>query len=100
MNLSTGLSGCACEYRTVLSPLKVPIAAPSTTSLAQCLSWYMRETPTSAAPPYSTGATYQVYFGHSRRTSLVTADAAANAVVVWPDGNDCRSELEKPLANL
>ena len=29
--------GCACEYCTIFHPLKVPIAAPSTTSDAQCL---------------------------------------------------------------
>src|SRR4051812_8156821 len=60
----------------------------------------MRERPTIVAPPYSTGAAYQVYLGHMRWTSLVTAEAAANAVVVCPDGNDCRSASPKPPPNL
>src|SRR5690349_366203 len=81
-------------------PLKVPMPAPSTTSLAQCLLWYMRERPTSVAPPYITGATYQVYLGHMRCTSLVTAEAAAKAVVVCPEGKDERSSPENPFPNL
>src|SRR5690242_10738020 len=81
-------------------PLKVPIAAPSTTSLAQCLLWYMRERPTSVAPPYITGATYHTASGCIRRISLVTADAAAKAAVVCPDGKDCRSLLLNPPNSL
>src|SRR5258705_12164033 len=57
----------------------------------------MRDRPTRVAPPYITGATYHVYFGHMRFTSLVTADAAANAVVLWPDGKDWRSATENPF---
>src|SRR3954468_16090413 len=60
----------------------------------------MRDSPTRVAPPYITGPTYQVYFGHMRCTSAVTAAAAANAVVECPDGNDCRVDDENPLANL
>ena len=41
-------------------PLNVPTAAPRTTSLAQCALLYIRESPTSVAPPYITGATIQV----------------------------------------
>ena len=48
----------------------------------------MRDRPTSVAPPYNAGATYHVAEGHRRRTSLVTVDAAANAAVACPDGND------------
>src|SRR5207249_897521 len=83
---SIRLSGCAWLYRTTLSPAKVPIPAPSATSLAQCALLYMRESPTSVAPPYIAGATSHVPFGHQRRDSLVTAAAAANAAVVCPDG--------------
>src|SRR5437763_7514573 len=60
----------------------------------------MRETPTSDAPPYITGATSQKWCGHIRSASLVTADAAANAAVVCPEGNDCLSALPKPPPNL
>src|SRR5437763_14563146 len=70
--------------------------APRTTSLAQCLLWYMRESPTIVAPPYITGATNFTAFGWRRRTSLVTDEATANAVVVCPDGNDWRSALPNP----
>jgi hypothetical protein len=34
--LSIQLSGWACVYRTTFSQAKVPMPAPSTTSLAQC----------------------------------------------------------------
>ena len=37
---------------------------------------------------YIAGATSQKWPGHPRSASLTTADAAANAAVVWPDGND------------
>src|ERR1700738_687469 len=91
--------GWAWVYFTTFSPLNVPTAAPRTTSLAQCWSWYIRDNPTKVAPPYITGAAYQVYCGHMRCTSAVTDEATANAVVVWPEGNDCRSDLV-PFMNL
>ena len=58
-------------------PANVPIAAPITTSLAQCLLLYMRDAAISVAPPYITGAMNQVEFGHHFDVSLVTPDGAA-----------------------
>ena len=43
----------------------------------------MRETPTSEAPPYIAGATSQKWCGHMRSASLVTAAAAAKALIDW-----------------
>src|SRR5690242_15516541 len=77
-------------------PENVPIAAPRTTSLAQCLLLYILESPTSVAAPYMVGATSQVWRGHHRCDSLVTVDASANAAVAWPDGNDCRFPFVNP----
>src|SRR5512143_179970 len=57
----------------------------------------MRDKPTAVAPPYMSGPTIQVECGHQRVVSFVTAAAAANAVLVWPDGNDVQSPDEKPL---
>ena len=68
-------------------PLKVPIAAPMTTSLAQCLSLYILEIPTIVAPPYMAGPMTHSLPGHQREVSAVTAEAAANAASVWPLGN-------------
>jgi len=56
----------------------------------------MRERPTAAAPPYISGPTTQVERGHQRVVSFVTAAAAANAVLVCPDGNEVQSPDEKP----
>ena len=60
----------------------------------------MRESPTAVAPPYINGPTYHVERGHQRVVSFVTAAAAANAVDVWPDGNDDQSPDENPLPNV
>src|SRR5215207_7998681 len=59
----------------------------------------MRESPTRVAPPYMIGATNGSALGWRRRVSLVTEAATANAVVVCPDGNDCRSDVRKPPPN-
>src|SRR5947209_9882877 len=88
--LSIGV-GCACEYWTSFQPLNVPMAAPSTTSDAQCLLWYMRERPTIVAPPYMSGPMTHLDLGHQAPVSAVTAAAAAKADVACPDGNDCQS---------
>ena len=71
-----------CVKRTVFSPAKVPMAAPITTSLAQCLSSYMRESPASVAPPYNSGPMIHRDLGHHSAISLVIAAATANDVVV------------------
>src|SRR5215467_2341353 len=94
---STKLCGWPCAYCTTFRPLNVPIAAPSTTSLAQCLSWYIRERPTAVAPAYITGPTIHSDLGHQRVVSFVTAAAAANAVVACPDGNDAQSPDVNPF---
>ena len=52
------------------------------------------------APPYMSGPITHVDFGHQVPVSAVTAAAAANADVAWPDGNDCRLPFLKPLNNL
>src|SRR5262245_7191243 len=97
---SNTLCGCLCEYWTIFCPLNVPMAAPSTTSLPQWRLWYMRDKPTRVAPPYINGPTNFVDFGHHRPVSAVTAAAAANAVVVWPDGNELRFPSPNPPPNL
>jgi hypothetical protein len=48
----------------------------------------MRESPTAVAPPYISGPTIHTERGHQRVVSFVTAAAAANAVLVCPDGNE------------
>src|SRR3954463_7553323 len=96
MTRSRTLFGLSCAASTVFLPAKVPMSAPSATSLPQCLLWYMRDRPTSVAPPYISVPMYGVDLGHQTEVSSVTADAAANAVLVWPDGNDCQSPLLKP----
>src|SRR5438309_11578316 len=60
----------------------------------------MRERPTIVAPPYISGPTIHLAFGHQAPVSAVTAAAAANAEVACPEGNDCRSPLPKPFKNL
>ena len=85
-NLSSRVTGCVCAYRTTFNPLRMPIPAPSITSLAQCLSVYMRARPTAVAAPYSTGATNAVCPGHARASSLVTAEAAAKPMAVCAEG--------------
>src|SRR5215207_4482664 len=57
----------------------------------------MRESPTAVAPPYMSGPTIHVDLGHQRVVSFVTAAAAANAVVVCPEGNDFQSPDANPL---
>src|SRR4051812_1692808 len=57
----------------------------------------MRESATADAPPYMSGPTTHVERGHQRAVSFVTAAAAANAVVAWPEGKDCRSPFPKPF---
>src|SRR5690242_5532884 len=94
------LSGCAWLYLTTLIPENVPIAAPRATSLAQWALLYIRESPTSVAPPYITGATIHCSCGHQRRDSLVTAAAAANATVECPDGKDAYCPPVNPRPNL
>src|SRR5258708_2417728 len=74
--------------------------APTTTSLAQCLSWYIRPNEVAAAPAYRIGPTYQRYCGHIRSTSLVTDAAAVNAVAACADGKLVRASLAKPFPNL
>src|SRR6185436_4339649 len=59
----------------------------------------MRDNPTAVAPPYMSGPTIHVERGHQRAVSLVTAAAAANAVDVWPDGNDVQSPERNPRPN-
>src|SRR5919204_4719459 len=80
--------GCEWCHFTTLRPVNTPMAPPMRTSLAQCLLLYMRETPTSVAPPYIAGATYHAEPGHHRRASSVTAAAAAKAVTECPDGKE------------
>src|SRR5262249_45834001 len=48
-------------------------------------------------PVYINGPTIHSDLGHQRVVSFVTADAAANAVVVWPERNDDQSPDENPL---
>src|SRR5438067_928178 len=78
---SRRLPVCVWLNRTVLRPEKTPMADPMTMSLAQCLSSYMRDRPTSEAPPYMTGAMYHVECGHHSDVSAVTAAAAEKAAV-------------------
>src|SRR5690348_8246718 len=70
---STRFPVCESLKRTTLSPAKVPMPAPTITSLAQWRLLYMRDTPTSAAPVYSTGPTIHFVFGALRDVSAVTA---------------------------
>src|SRR5215208_619720 len=93
---STRLSGWLWWYFTTLRPAKVPKAAPMMTSLAQCLLLYMRETPTSAAPPYIAVPTYHFECGHQSADSSVTAAAAAKAIVLWPEGKERYSSCRQP----
>jgi hypothetical protein len=60
----------------------------------------MRERPTEVAPAYISGPTIHSDLGHHRVVSFVTADAAANAVVECPDGNDDQSPDENPFPTL
>ena len=64
------------------------MAAPVITSLAQWRLLNMREKATADAPPYIVGPMIHTLFGHQRLVSEVTADAAANAAIVCPLGND------------
>src|SRR5687768_2356145 len=98
---SMKLPGCEWCQCTTLSPANVPMAAPVMTSLAQCLFSYIRDHPVMAAPPYMTGPMTQTDFGHHRLVSDVTADAAANAAMVCPLGNERKSlPSRKPRISL
>jgi hypothetical protein len=57
----------------------------------------MRDKPTAVAPVYMSGPTIHVDRGHHRVVSFVTAAAAANAVLVCPEGNEDQSPDENPL---
>src|SRR5687768_2838456 len=99
MTRSMMLCGLECEASTTFFPENVPISAPSAMSLAQCRLWYMRDIPTTVAPPYMMGPTTQVDLGHHSVVSSVTAAAAANAVVVWPEGRDFHCPFPNPFPN-
>ena len=67
------------------------MAAPITTSLAQCLLLYMRDAAIIVAPPYMMGAMYQVDFGHHFAVDDVGLAAGmrdgdvADLVALWVD---------------
>src|SRR4051812_49188410 len=60
----------------------------------------MRESATALAPPYITGAMYQVECGHHSLVSATTAAAAEKAAVACPDGNDLDESDLNPRPNL
>lgn len=59
-----------------------PTVAPATTSLNQCRLSFRRDHPVPAASVSSPTV------AHGRRISLASDVASANAIVVWPEGNE------------